>query len=41
VPNGATATIDGSAVVLCPTTDQRGVKSAAGKACNAGSVQSS
>jgi len=40
VPNGASVTIDGSAVKLCPITDQRGVRSAAGKACNAGSVQS-
>ena len=40
VPNGAKATLDGGAVELCPTTDQRGVSSAAGKACNAGSVQS-
>ncbi|HUC15057.1 MAG TPA: choice-of-anchor Q domain-containing protein [Acidimicrobiales bacterium] len=41
VPNGAAATLNGSAVKLCPTTDQRGVRSASGKACNAGSVQSS
>ncbi len=40
VPSGASVTIDGSAVKLCPVTDQRGVSSAAGKACNAGSVQS-
>jgi predicted outer membrane repeat protein len=40
VPNGATAVLDGSSVKLCPATDQRGVGSAAGAACNAGSVQS-
>jgi predicted outer membrane repeat protein len=39
VANGATATLSGTVVKLCPTTDQRGVSSAAGKACNAGSVQ--
>jgi len=39
VPNGDTATLDGSSVKLCPSTDQRGVSSGAGKACNAGSVQ--
>ena len=39
VPYPTSATIDGVSVRLCPTTDQRGVRSAPGEACNAGSVQ--
>jgi hypothetical protein len=39
VPSGSSAAINGGSVKLCPTTDQRGVTSPAGKACNAGSVQ--
>ena len=40
VPLNTAVTLNGNAVTLCPTTDQRGVPSAAGKACNAGAVQS-
>ena len=40
VPLNTTVKLDGRSVTLCPTTDQRGVHSVAGKACNAGAVQS-
>jgi uncharacterized repeat protein (TIGR02543 family) len=40
IPAGAEATIGRDTVTLCPTTDQRGVTSADGAPCNAGSVQS-
>ena len=40
VPLNTTVKLNGRSVTLCPTTDQRGVHSAAGKACNAGAVQS-
>lgn len=39
IPAGSVATVDGAQKNLCPTTDQRGVASPAGTACNAGSVQ--
>jgi len=39
VPLNTTVTLDGTSATLCPTTDQRGVASAPGKACNAGAVQ--
>ena len=40
VPLNTTVRLNGRSVTLCPATDQRGVHSAAGKACNAGAVQS-
>ena len=40
VPLNTTVKLNGRPVTLCPTIDQRGVHSAAGKACNAGAVQS-
>jgi hypothetical protein len=40
VPLNTTVKLNGRSVTLCPTIDQRGVHSAAGKACNAGAVQS-
>ena len=40
VPLNTTVKLNGRPVTLCPTTDQRGVHSTAGKACNAGAVQS-
>jgi len=39
VPLSTTVTFNASTITLCPTTDQRGVDSAPGKACNAGAVQ--
>lgn len=39
IPVDASVTIGADTVTLCPTTDQRGVASVAGVACNAGSVQ--
>ena len=39
LPNPTTVTLDGAATQLCPTTDQRGVASAIGGACDAGAVQ--
>jgi hypothetical protein len=39
IPLDTAVTLNGNPVTLCPTTDQRGVPSAAGKACNAGAVQ--
>ncbi|HTX01210.1 MAG TPA: choice-of-anchor Q domain-containing protein [Acidimicrobiales bacterium] len=40
VPSTAgNVTLDGSSYPMCPTTDQRGVDSPAGQACDAGSVQ--
>ncbi len=39
VPNGIAVALQGSTVSLCPTTDQRGVESSPGLACNVGSVQ--
>ena len=41
VPNGTSVSLDGTSVTLCPTTDQRGVASEPGQACDAGSVQES
>jgi hypothetical protein len=41
VPDPTTVTVNGAALQLCPTTDQRGVHSGAGHRCNAGSYQSS
>jgi hypothetical protein len=40
VPPSTAVTLNGNPATLCPITDQRGVPSAAGKACNAGAVQS-
>jgi len=40
VPLNTNVKLNGRSVTLCPTIDQRGVHSAAGKACNAGAVQS-
>ncbi|MGO9333042.1 MAG: choice-of-anchor Q domain-containing protein [Acidimicrobiales bacterium] len=40
VPLNTTVTLNANPVTLCTTTDQRGVPSAVGKACNAGAVQS-
>jgi hypothetical protein len=40
VPLNTTVKLNGRSLTLCPTVDQRGVHSAAGKACNAGAVQS-
>jgi hypothetical protein len=40
VPLNTNVKLNGRSVKLCPTIDQRGVHSAAGKACNAGAVQS-
>jgi hypothetical protein len=39
VPNATSVTLSGTPVTLCPTTDQRGVASEPGQACDAGSVQ--
>ena len=39
VPNSTSVSLDGSSVELCPTTDQRGVQSPTGAACDAGAVQ--
>jgi Chlamydia polymorphic membrane protein (Chlamydia_PMP) repeat len=39
IPLGTTVTLNGKAVTLCPTVDQRGVKSPSGQHCNAGAVQ--
>ncbi len=39
VPNPTSASFDGTSLALCPTTDQRGVESVPGQACDAGSVQ--
>ena len=39
VPNGSSVSLDGTTVTLCPTTDQRGVATEPGQACDAGSVQ--
>ena len=39
VPLNTAVMLNGDPAMLCPTTDQRGVPSAAGKACNAGAVQ--
>ena len=38
-PSGTSVVLDGIGVTLCPVTDQRGVASMPGLACNAGSVQ--
>jgi len=40
IPLNTAVTLNGNPATLCPTTDQRGVPSTAGKACNAGAVQS-
>ncbi len=39
VPNATSVNLDGTSATLCPTTDQRGVTSEPGQACDAGSVQ--
>jgi hypothetical protein len=39
IPDGTSASVGGTSELLCPTTDQRGVTSASGQPCNAGSVQ--
>jgi hypothetical protein len=39
VPYGTTLRLGGGRVSLCPTTDQRGVKSTPGRPCDAGAVQ--
>ncbi len=39
VPNGTSVSPDGTSATLCPATDQRGVASEPGQACDAGSVQ--
>jgi hypothetical protein len=39
VPYGTTLRLGGAPVALCPTTDERGKKSAPGRACDAGAVQ--
>lgn len=39
VPDPTSVTLNGTTEALCPTTDQRGVVSAAGTGCDAGSVQ--
>jgi hypothetical protein len=39
IPVSTTVMISGKRVELCPTTDQRGVKSNPGHTCNAGAVQ--
>ncbi|HTW10852.1 MAG TPA: choice-of-anchor Q domain-containing protein [Acidimicrobiales bacterium] len=39
VPYGTAVKLDGVRVTLCPATDQRGVPSLPGKACEAGAVQ--
>ena len=39
VPSSTSVTLNADLVALCPTTDQRGVSTATGQACNAGSVQ--
>jgi hypothetical protein len=40
IPLNTNVKLNGRSVKLCPTIDQRGVHSPAGKACNAGAVQS-
>jgi predicted outer membrane repeat protein len=39
IPSPTSVTLNANLVTLCPTTDQRGVSTAMGQACNAGSVQ--
>ncbi|HTW10963.1 MAG TPA: choice-of-anchor Q domain-containing protein, partial [Acidimicrobiales bacterium] len=39
IPYGTTLRLGGGLVSLCPTTDQRGVKSSPGRPCDAGAVQ--
>jgi hypothetical protein len=39
VPDATSVNLDDTPATLCPTTDQRGVASAPGQACDAGSVQ--
>jgi hypothetical protein len=39
VPSSTSVTLNANLVTVCPTTDQRGVSTATGQACNAGSVQ--
>jgi predicted lipoprotein with Yx(FWY)xxD motif len=39
VPYGTVVKMDDRTIVLCPTTDQRGTRSAPGRACDAGAVQ--
>jgi predicted outer membrane repeat protein len=39
VPPATTVSLGGGSVTLCPVTDQRGITSAPGKACDAGAVQ--
>jgi hypothetical protein len=40
IPYSTTEVLNGRAVVLCPVTDQRGVRSPTGRRCDAGAVQS-
>ena len=39
VPEATSVNLNGASAILCPTTDQRGVASEPGQACDAGSVQ--
>ena len=39
IPVSTSATLNGSPVQLCPTTDQRGATTPSGEACDAGAVQ--
>jgi hypothetical protein len=39
VPYGTTLKLGGAPITLCPATDERGKKSAPGRACDAGAVQ--
>jgi hypothetical protein len=39
IPNDTTVRVDSSNLTLCPTTDQRGVESVSGAACDSGAVQ--
>jgi predicted lipoprotein with Yx(FWY)xxD motif len=39
VPYGTVVKMDNRTIVLCPSTDQRGIKSASERACDAGAVQ--
>jgi hypothetical protein len=39
IPNGTSVTVSGHSISLCPTTDERGMPSSPGAACNAGAYQ--
>ena len=39
VPDATSVNLNGASAILCPTTDQRGVASEPGQACDAGSVE--